>query len=39
MISLNALTILVTIALVFASATPLILIALVYRDWKNGKLW
>jgi hypothetical protein len=39
MISLNALTILVSIALVFASATPLILITLVYRDWKNGKLW
>lgn len=39
MISLNALTILVLIALVFASATPLILITLMYRDWKDGKLW
>jgi len=39
MISLSALTVLVTIALVFASATPLILMAMVYTDMKNGKLW
>lgn len=39
MISLNALTVLVIVALVFASSTPLILIWLIYRDWKQGKLW
>lgn len=39
MISLNALTILVGVALVFSCATPLILLALMYRDWKDGKLW
>lgn len=39
MISLSALTILVTVALAFAIATPLILITLVIRDTKQGKLW
>ncbi len=39
MISLNALTILVLIAVVCASATPLILLVLIFRDWKQGKLW
>jgi len=39
MISLSALTILVTVALTFAIATPLILIALVIRDTRQGKLW
>ena len=39
MISLTALTILVTIALIFASATPVILVAMMYTDMKNGKLW
>lgn len=39
MISLSALTILVTIALIFASATPVILVAMMYTDMKNGKLW
>lgn len=39
MISLNALTILVLLAVICASATPIILIGLVIRDWKQGKLW
>jgi hypothetical protein len=39
MISLSALTILVSAALLLASATPVILLVLVYRDWKDGKLW
>jgi hypothetical protein len=39
MISLSALTILVTISLILASLTPLILVAMMYTDIKNGKLW
>lgn len=39
MISASALTLLVSVALLFASATPIILLVLVYRDWKDGKLW
>jgi hypothetical protein len=39
MISLSALTILVTVSLIFASSTPLILVAMMYTDIKNGKLW
>ena len=39
MISASALTVLVTAALVLASATPIILLVLVYRDWRNKKLW
>lgn len=39
MISLTALTVLVSVALIFASATPLILVAMMYTDMKNGKLW
>lgn len=39
MISTSALTLLVGTALVLASATPIILLVLMYRDWRNGKLW
>ena len=39
MISASALTILVTAALLLASATPIILLVLVFRDWKSDKLW
>lgn len=39
MISLSALTVMVYLALILASATPVILIVLVLRDLKHGKLW
>ncbi len=39
MISLEALTALVYVALVLVTATPLILCVMVFRDWKNGNLW
>lgn len=39
MISASALTLLVSVALLLASVTPIILLVLVYRDWKDGKLW
>ncbi len=39
MISAPVLTLLVSAALLLASATPVILLVLVYRDWKDGKLW
>lgn len=39
MISISALTVLVMFALLLTCMTPLILIALVVRDWKQNKLW
>lgn len=39
MISVSALSTLVLLALALASLTPMILIALVIRDWKQNKLW
>jgi uncharacterized membrane protein len=39
MISVSALTALVMFALLLTCLTPLILIALVVRDWKQNKLW
>lgn len=39
MISVTVLTVLVMIALLLTCLTPLILIALVVRDWKQNKLW
>lgn len=39
MISLEALTVLVYVAIVLVTATPVILCAMVIHDWKNGNLW
>lgn len=39
MISVAALSTLVMLALMMASLTPIILITLVIRDWKQNKLW
>ena len=39
MITLSALSTLVWVALLMASVTPLILIALLVRDWLSGNLW
>ncbi len=39
MISLSALSTLVWVALVMTSATPLILMTLLVRDWLRGNLW
>lgn len=39
MISSGALSVLVILALLLASATPIILITLLIKDWKQGKLW
>ena len=39
MISLTALSTLVYTALAITLLTPLLLIALVLRDWKEGVLW
>lgn len=39
MISVSVLTGLVMLALLLTCMTPLILIALVVRDWKQKKLW
>ena len=39
MISLSALTVMVSLALVLATATPLILLGLLVNDLKQGKLW
>lgn len=39
MISVTALAALVYIALGLTALTPLLLLALVIRDWKRGELW
>lgn len=39
MITSGVLSVLVILALILASATPLILITLLIKDWKQGKLW
>lgn len=39
MLSLSSLTVVVWVALVATTATPIILIALVLRDLKRGELW
>lgn len=39
MISTAALSTLILVALVVASATPLILIGLLIKDWIDGRLW
>jgi hypothetical protein len=38
-ISSSLLSILVTLALAVVTLSPLILIGLLARDWKSGKLW
>lgn len=39
MISASALTILVFLGLGLTALTPLLLLALLMRDWKRGELW
>jgi hypothetical protein len=39
MISTGLLAILVTVALTIVTLSPFILIGLLARDWKSGKLW
>ncbi len=38
-ISLTAFSILVTMALAVTTAAPVLLIALLIRDWKRKRLW
>ncbi|WP_018168760.1 MULTISPECIES: hypothetical protein [Thioalkalivibrio] len=38
-ISITALSVIVIIATLVASLTPILLIALFIRDWKKGCLW
>jgi hypothetical protein len=39
MISSDVLAILVTVALVVVTLSPIVLIGLLTKDWKRGKLW
>jgi len=38
-ISLTAFSVLVTVALAVTTAAPVLLIALLVRDWKRKRLW
>jgi hypothetical protein len=39
LIALDALATLILLALLIAGATPLILLALLFKDWISGRLW
>ena len=39
MISVEGLTLLVTLALIVTCAAPVLLVLLVVRDWKHKTLW